>query len=82
MTKFFSLKDHHAIFQFIRLPVSNPVLTGTSSASAMNAFNDFSFFEFCFGDSADAHRAEFRVSGLDAAEATQILSTLKKSAIF
>jgi hypothetical protein len=48
----------------------------------MNAFNNFSFFEFRFGDSADAHRAEVRVSGLDAAEATQILLTLKKSAIF
>ena len=56
----------------------NPVLTGTSSASAMNAFNDFSFFEFRFRDSADAHRAEVRVSGLDATKATQVLVTLKK----
>ncbi len=82
MTKFFSLKNHHAIFQFIQSPVSIPVLTGTSSASAMNAFNNFSFFEFCFGDSADAHRAEVRVSGLDAAEATQILITLKNQQFF
>ena len=48
------------------------LLTGTTAASTMYTFHDFTFLKFRFWDSADAVGSEIGVTRLNASQATQI----------
>lgn len=51
-------------------------LTRASSAAAVSAFNDPTDFKLALGDSADAVRSKVCVSGLNTAQAAEVLIAL------